>query len=94
MTIFIYDKAGAVIGRSKNLRGIIDRFRNNRHLDAQITVTPRNNPLQPAQFGIRWSDGSWAVADFASYEVCVNRATARRFDGATITIHQQQPLPA
>lgn len=72
--VTIFDRENNVIGRSKNLRGILNRSR--KHVVTRITLGHMGG--SQGQLGITWRDGSFALADFADYEVMRRFVTARR----------------
>lgn len=72
-------KQGAIVGRSRNLRGIADRARKV-GLDAiNITRVSADDDLQIGAIVSFWfADGSWSVVNFADYTVASAYATKRQ----------------
>lgn len=79
MAVFIFDKTGHVIGRSKNLRGPHDRCRKVRPAHIEVTPTITGG----AKVYVRWVDDSWSCIGFFCYERAVKWQNTRRFADTT-----------
>lgn len=80
MTILIRDRAGQVIGRSKNLRGINERCRRVPVIRTEVAPSLTGG----ASFLVKWLDGSWASAPFGSYDAACLYQRTRRFSQAQL----------
>lgn len=86
--IRIFDRDGAVIRRSANLRGIIDYSR-----DVAVERVDLFGPNSTGggTMGVTWVDGSTCLADFASFTVMSRWASKRR--QFALVIRQAHPGP-
>lgn len=87
--IFIYDKGGNVISKSRNLRGIHDYCRSILHRPATVQVFECSG--SGASVSIRWPSGAHCLTDFASFGVASKWAQHRRFAPADVTITPLAP---
>lgn len=97
--IYIF-KEGRIVSRSKNLRGVLRYGRNKMPLGplriasrgiraVHVLQTPNGALLR-----VRWSDGAYAVAHFASFTVARRWVQARRFwPAARVTMLHEWHAP-
>lgn len=74
MTI-VYDHTGAIIARSKNLRGLLDHARRVPPVSARLVRFSYDGPYQ---LRVKFSNGSYAIAPFADWRVAADWIKARR----------------
>lgn len=87
--IYITDKNGLRIARSKNLRGILAR--NSKLPVSDVTIHSNGRPPGGAILYVEWSDGSRAHAVFADVDVCIDWCNRRRAFSGVITHKESLP---
>lgn len=84
--IEIKDRAGQVVKRSKNLRGILD-YSSRCTFVRVLRVIASRKPNGAGLLRVEWSNDVFVEADFACYRVLCHWINARRvFAGATVSI--------
>lgn len=89
-TVEIRDALGRVIRTSKNLRGIL-RYPGSRSLVyiKEVRVTPLER--LKGRLEVTWSDGAYAVTEFASHSVLCDWLRSRRSWYGAEVLHNGRP---
>lgn len=91
--VTIRDSAGAVIHRSRNLRGIMDYSRGVGVAIERADLFAHKG-AESGTLGVTWNTGATCMVDFASFEVMREWVNARRcFKGAQIKEAPKPGLP-